>query len=145
MKANRPTQKNHGMSLVEVALALGILSFTMVAIMGLLPVGLAASRQSIDKALELEIRQSLMAWMISYPFSALPESGSFHYNAEAVRLAAGADPAEIRYEVEYSVADSTALPATQSAPYLRTVEFVIHNVETGREVSGSLHLPDNGL
>jgi len=37
-------------SLVEVVIALGIISFAMVAILGLLPVGLSAQRQAVSRA-----------------------------------------------------------------------------------------------
>ena len=39
-----------GFSLVEVVLALGVISFALVAIIGLLPIGLASGRGSIQES-----------------------------------------------------------------------------------------------
>ena len=47
MKPHPPTQ---AFSLIEVTLALGIVSFALVAVMGLLPTGLNTQRQSVNQS-----------------------------------------------------------------------------------------------
>lgn len=49
-------RSNRAFSLIEVALALGIIAFALVAILGMIPVGLNASRDAID-----DTRTSLIA------------------------------------------------------------------------------------
>jgi len=48
MKAAAPV---HGFSLVEIVLAMGIISFSIIAILGLLSVGLNSSRNALDESL----------------------------------------------------------------------------------------------
>ncbi|PTX99410.1 hypothetical protein DB346_16315 [Verrucomicrobia bacterium LW23] len=49
-----------GFSLVEVVLSLGIMSFVLVAILGLVPLGLATLRESMDATARLHITQTLL-------------------------------------------------------------------------------------
>jgi len=51
----------HAFSLVEVAIALGILSFGLLSIVGLLSVGLTSSRQNIDRSVEVQIMDFVRA------------------------------------------------------------------------------------
>lgn len=50
-----------GFSLIEVVLCLGIISFAMVSLLGLMPVGLRAFRQSIDVTTQSQIAQQIMS------------------------------------------------------------------------------------
>lgn len=141
------TTKNRqrAMSLVEVALAIGILAFALVGMMSLLPVGLNASRQSIEKGIELELRQTLQAYLITLPSSALPNSEIWQFDADGKLIPQGSTEGTPRYELEFTVAAQTTLPHQQGTTHLRTVQMEIRNRETGYTSFSSLHLPDNGL
>lgn len=56
---NHPSWRS-GFSLVEVTLAIGILSFGLLSVIGLMPVGLNAFRQSINASVGTQISQRLM-------------------------------------------------------------------------------------
>lgn len=59
----RRSSHKHAFSLVEVTLALGVASFTLLAIFGLLPVGLMSTRGAVDQTAANGIMSSLMADM----------------------------------------------------------------------------------
>jgi uncharacterized protein (TIGR02598 family) len=50
---------NLGFSLVEVTLAIGIIAFAIVPMLGLIPMGLSTSRQAVDNTIEAQIIQQL--------------------------------------------------------------------------------------
>jgi type II secretory pathway pseudopilin PulG len=52
-------QRRAGFSLVEVTLALGVIAFALVAILGIIPTGLRSSRDAIDDTLTALIAQDL--------------------------------------------------------------------------------------
>jgi uncharacterized protein (TIGR02598 family) len=49
-----------GFSLVEVVIAIGILSFAMVPLLGMLPTGLNTFRNSIDRSVSTQIAQQIL-------------------------------------------------------------------------------------
>ena len=57
-----------GFSLVEITLALGIVSFALVGIIGVLPTALNSSRQSLDKSRAVIVADTLFASFHSQPF-----------------------------------------------------------------------------
>ena len=60
-----------GFSLVEVALAMGIVSFAMVSLMGMLPIGLASFKLAMTNTIESQIVQSLSNDLLLANFSAV--------------------------------------------------------------------------
>ena len=62
-------RKNHaaGFTLIEVTLALGVASFAMLAIFGLLPVGLQSSQTSTQQTLATNIATAILADMTQVP------------------------------------------------------------------------------
>jgi len=54
-----------GFSLVEVVLALGVLSFSILAIMGIIPAGLSSSRSSQDETRAAQLAQMVFASLAS--------------------------------------------------------------------------------
>jgi len=60
-----PTPGRRGFSLVEVVLALGIISFAIVAILGVFPLGLRTSHSSQDDARATQIAQNVLNAMAS--------------------------------------------------------------------------------
>jgi type II secretory pathway pseudopilin PulG len=58
-------------SLVEVVLALGVISFAIVAILGVFPIGLSTSRSAQDETRAPQIAQTIFASLEGQPFSAV--------------------------------------------------------------------------
>jgi Tfp pilus assembly protein PilV len=59
MKTGRGTTKTAGFSLVEVAVAIGIVAFAMIPLVGLLPTGLKIARNSAEQAQAANLVQAL--------------------------------------------------------------------------------------
>ena len=141
-KENRYLER--GFSLAEVAIAIGLLSFCMISIMGLIPVALKTSRQSMDKNTESRILQSVRSVLLEVPSSTLPTSTNFLFNVDGQQVTAGA-ALEPYYRVEVSNAVATVLPQQQTAGYLRTANLRIINLVRNETNIRSFHLPDNGF
>ena len=63
-------RKNAAFSMIEIVIALGVISFALVAVIGLLPVGLRASRESIEETRAAAVAQSILETVPSQPFNA---------------------------------------------------------------------------
>ena len=66
-------RQDQGFSLVEISLALGIIAFAFIALLGLLPVGLQTFRQAIDTGNEARIMQTFMSKLEATEFSKIKE------------------------------------------------------------------------
>lgn len=77
-------QHSQGFSLVEVALALGIVAFAFVSLFGLLPSGLSVFRTSIDVGNETWIMQGLNSMIQVTEWNKIKslEQETFYYNEE---------------------------------------------------------------
>jgi len=71
--AKRPNgaKTSGGFSLVEVVLALGVMSFALTAIVGLLPLGLSHFRKAVDLTVQAQITQELTSMIQRTPYSDL--------------------------------------------------------------------------
>ncbi len=58
-----------GFSLVEVTLALGLVSFAVVTVLALLPAGLTSIRESIDETVRTQISQQIASDVLQTPFA----------------------------------------------------------------------------
>jgi uncharacterized protein (TIGR02598 family) len=63
--------RNTGFTLVEIVVAIGIIAFAIVAILGLLPIGLATGRSSQDESRAPQIAQDI--------FSSIASQAQAHY------------------------------------------------------------------
>ena len=63
--------RNAAFSLVEVVLALGIVSFAIIAILGLIPTGLQTSHSSQDETRAAQIAQSILATFSAQQFNSV--------------------------------------------------------------------------
>ena len=63
--------KEAGFSLVEIAIAIGILAVALVALIGLMPAGMANFRKAMDTSVTAQIAQRLMHDMEEAEFSSL--------------------------------------------------------------------------
>jgi len=109
-------------SLIEVTLAIGIVSFAMVSMMGMLPFGLTHFKKAIDTTIEAQIVQAVSSQIELADFSQLtPSSGSFDgkefdYDSEGAALpGAGAPRALYRATVGIVPVDTTNSPLDISA------------------------------
>ncbi len=71
----RSPLRPRGFSLVETVLALGVVAFALVALMGLLPVGLSNFRSAIDASVGAQIYQRVVTDMEQADFHRLVPSG----------------------------------------------------------------------
>ena len=148
-----------GFSLVEVTLALGIVSFSMVAIFGLLPVGLDVSRQAIDTTVCSQITQQMVHAAQQTDFSRLSQlqsdsaSQPWCFDDQGGR---SANPSLARYKAAYQVTPSAALPTGGGASRLALVTVSVLGTQgprTSKEADilknpdarrVSFLVPDNG-
>ncbi len=68
---HRPARGRAGFSLVEVVLALGVVGFAIVAILGVVPVGLSAGKGAQDESRAAQIAQGILAALSSQNFDAV--------------------------------------------------------------------------
>lgn len=110
-------RKSSGFSLVEITLALGILSFSIVSLMGLMSVGLTSFRDSIDTTVESQIAQSILNEKRQTAFETLIDSSSRvetnYYGDEGERVARPDAIYVARVEVNRSV----RLPASGTSRF----------------------------
>jgi uncharacterized protein (TIGR02598 family) len=72
--------KSRGFSLVEVAVALGIVGFALVAILGVMPIGLSASRTASDLTVTSLVIQRLTSLVYQTGYSnAAALEGTYYY------------------------------------------------------------------
>ena len=69
-----------GFSLVEVTLALGLMSFAVTTVLALLPVGLSSIRQSIDETVRTQISQQIAADVLQAPFASVIDPIRYYDN-----------------------------------------------------------------
>ncbi|MEX1119367.1 MAG: Verru_Chthon cassette protein B [Terrimicrobiaceae bacterium] len=127
-------EKSGGFTLVEVTLALGVASFALVVLFGLLPVGLTISRGAADSVMGAQISQRVINDALQTDFDTLVESGAttlfrkpVRYFGEQGNELLGPDGAI--YHVNTRVAVSTGVPGNGVAtnPDVATVTVQIVN------------------
>lgn len=143
-------RNSRAFSLVEVVLAVGVVSFAFVAILGLIPAGLTQFRQAMDTSICAQISQRVISDCQQTDFDILTQQADprsqaanftfraptidaprFRYFDEAgneiVPQAATGDPSNaekalIVYHVLTRIAPTTALPGvSQDSPMIATV------------------------
>ena len=92
-----------GFSLIEVTLALGIVTFALVGVIGVLPVAMASSRQSIDKNRAAAIAGTLFTSFRSQPFQEVAYLDAQYSNGKPDFSASG-------------LLNLNALPSNQAPP-----------------------------
>ena len=102
-----------GFSLVEVVLALGIVSVAFIPLMGLLPTGLSAMWGAMDETLASQIIQEIGNEIQQSDFDAVSSSASLRYYDDGMRELPAALKAESVYQSRVAVMVST------EAPYLK--------------------------
>ncbi len=89
-----------GFSLVEVTLALGIITFGLIAVMGLLPTGLRLAKQSADEVAAVNIMTGISVSLEKAGTSA--NSGTATFTADGMRIPKTADPSYVATYAAYA-------------------------------------------
>lgn len=128
VRLRRPRRTPTAFSLVEVVLAIGIVSFAFVGLFGLLPAGLNVFRQAIDNSVGSQIVQRLVneAQQTDFPalITAAPTKRYFDDQGNEVTSAN-----ESLYTAEVSVLAKTEMPAatTRATDSLATITIKLAN------------------
>lgn len=135
-----------GFTLVEVTLALGLVSFSLVGLMGMLPVGLSNFREAMEIQTQTRIAQQIAAELQLTPFQAISD-GTFQtefprfYDDEGVAVSV----AESIYTVTAEAPGSLELPGGQANPNTLLLTFGIgKKAAPGRIESFSLVASNTG-
>jgi uncharacterized protein (TIGR02598 family) len=143
-KTNR-SRTASAFSLVEIAIAIAILSVGVVSIIGLLPVAMNSSRQSADRICEIRMLETVRAALLGMPSSELNGPIEFTFDVEGEQLTGPAQTGARRYyTIETDLQATTQLPGTQTTAKLFTAQLKIKDLIRHQERTASLHLPYNG-
>ncbi len=100
-----------GFSLIEITVALGIISFAAITLLGLIPLGLQATRDSQERMASAELSRAAVGITQQTSLSALTEGTeeSAYYDRELIEVGSGDD---WFYQVDYRIDNSATLPAS---------------------------------
>lgn len=99
-----------GFSLVEVTIALGIVGFAFLPLMGLLPVGLASFRSAIDQTALSQIVQKIGNESQQSDFDAVTTPSNFRFFDEQARELDASRSSEAIYQSRLIVVDDADSP-----------------------------------
>jgi uncharacterized protein (TIGR02598 family) len=134
-----PQRFSRGFSLVEVVIAMGIVVFAFIPLLGLIPMGLNTSRQAVDTTVEAQIVQQMTSQVQQTAFSSLTGLNNegllyFDANGNTISSASGAV-----YKACFSVTTSasnsslpngTVLPGGSTTQALTTVTVYVLSTRT---------------
>lgn len=113
MKLSSP--RAGGFTLVEVTIAIGIVSFALLGLIGLLPAGLGSLRDSVEQSMNAQIVQRISGDLVMRSFASRTDfsafSGATLYFDDEAQLLTGSDGA--RYRAVVAVRDPS-LPGVDS-------------------------------
>lgn len=154
-KCRSPKRGTAGFTLVEVVVAIGIIAFAFVPLMGLLPLGLDVSRQAIDTTVQAQIAQQLTTQAQQTDFSQIKSlntgsganSGWFFDDQGNKCAQAGAI-----YQATLNVSPTTTLPGLVNitTTKLATVTISVINLKSQQPNKDAdsrkfvVLIPDNG-
>lgn len=122
---------NPGMSLVEVVLAIGILSFCAVSLMGLLPGMLNATRESRATAVVGRIYQTVS---LNLTENSSVTAGPWYFNQEGLQLPDGTTG-------DYKVSAAPPIPAAFGSTANSNIHMVLVTIENVTRGSTNLVRP----
>ncbi len=116
---NRNKRFSQGFSLVEVAMALGVVSFVMVTLVGLLPGGLTSFKKAMANTIESQIVQSLtndlllnnFSNLVAYAPTGAKATPTYYYDSEGVQFPSQTG-AIYKATITLSLLDSTNSPVS---------------------------------
>jgi len=134
---NKDSRRSRGFSLIEVTIAIGIVAFAFVALLGMLPVGLRTFTDSIDATVEAQIAQRLFGEAQQIKFSdlsTLADSGRY-YDAEGTET--GDDLGPPAEGFVYHAVVNSPLTDTLNNPYRLTITVEIAKNRTVQDLRSS--------
>ena len=113
--SRKSIRSNIAFSLVETVLAIGIISFSILTILSLIPVGMKSVRSAMDHIAEAEIVQNISGTAILTPFSEMTNfNGQVFYYDQNGLLQTTATP-DTRYWATTYLSNSV-YPGSDTAP-----------------------------
>lgn len=134
----------HGFSLVEVVLAIGVVSFAMMAILASLPVGLRSSQQSRGQVAIANISRQLLGELQQISFNVgSPDSlvidglaeTPFYYTLEAARTDFEGAYYEARFEVINLALPGIAVDSSLARSVKVTLSFPASSAPEDRQIT----------
>jgi uncharacterized protein (TIGR02598 family) len=130
---------SHGFSLIEVTIALGIVSFALIALFGLLPTGLTTFRSSIDRSVASQIAQNIINQARQTEFSSLstlatPAGSPKRFTEDGDETTDATKTIYVaKIEVETSVSLPADLPTTNTS--MAKIRVRVVNSPSGSEAA----------
>ena len=111
-------------------MAIGLVSFCLLTVMGLLPVGLSTLRQAIDQTVESQIAQKLAGEILLTPYSQLTKYAgtNVYFDDAGSAVAPVSDP---RYKVQIILTNPVypgSLNAPANTPIANSIQTVQMNI-----------------
>jgi uncharacterized protein (TIGR02598 family) len=128
--------KKKGFTLIEVVLALGIVSVALLSTMGLMAVGLTTFHGATDRTIQAQITQRVVGAVRQTDFSRLSQlnDSTFYYDDQGLEVtdASAITAKRYVYSAKISVTNSTIIPSTLSAAsqYLATISVNIASISS---------------
>jgi uncharacterized protein (TIGR02598 family) len=140
-----PSISRRGFSLVEVAVALGLMSFVITGLLGLVPIGLNTIRDAKNDSTRAEIIKSVANTAQQTDFSLLGTLNGTKYQFDNNGMLSSTDGL---YEAVLSTGPVSvpSSPSPVTLPGLASVTIAIHRI-TNTNSEASTHvvfIPDNG-
>jgi uncharacterized protein (TIGR02598 family) len=125
-------------SLVEVCLALGIISTSLLSLLGLLPAGLGVLRESMDQTVHAQIVQRIASELVTTDFASLSNEVLF-FDQEGQMLDNQSKAAAL-YSIKIEGADPS-LPGVTNADDVGRMEAHLKRIRIGISRSNVLNAP----
>lgn len=126
------TRRAHGFSLVEVVVALGVCSFVMVALLGVLMTGLQSEKDSAERVDAAHTVSLILAQRRSYPIGSISNAGlpslvpptspsttvtgTANVGVDGQVISSGQAPYLLTYQIDYSVPNLAQIHLVLSWP-----------------------------
>ena len=111
-----------GFSLIELVIALGIATFSLMAIVAVMPVGLISLRSAMDQFLEARIIQKISGDLAMTPFERI-EGNTLFFDSNGMETD---DPADARYRAVSSLRNhgSETFPGADAAAVSQNLAII---------------------
>ena len=130
--------RRSGFSLVEVVIAIGVVSFAMVAILGSLPVGIQSMQDAMQMQAKASIAQQLRSDLQQIPYGAASTDGineletiTWYYTSQGMKTE---EPSQAFYAATFQVETATLESEGSTSP----TEF---DLGSARNIRATLEFP----
>lgn len=142
-------RSRRGFSLVEVTLALGIVSFAMMTLMALIPAGLSSFQQAASLTVEAQIVQSIRTDIALQKFTDLQDADSTQYYYDSLGGATTARAGDQVYTATLTLQPLSNYDKNSSLYPLDASTAVVAQIEIASKINPKTHrytilVPNNG-